>query len=58
MKRKDKWRDSDTEKIYCYLCNDIIVKFDSPEDERRFSETGICSKCQRNIAKSMKTGEI
>ena len=57
MKRKCKQRDSD-ERVFCYLCNDVIVKFDKPEDEQRFSETGLCSRCQRQIAKSLKTGEI
>ncbi len=52
MKDKRKFRDV-PERVYCYLCDSIIVKFDTIEQEKRFSETGLCPKCQKNIAKAV-----
>ncbi len=55
---KYKWRDSDEERVYCYLCEGIITKFSGPEAERKFSETGLCEKCQNQIKKAIVKEEI
>jgi hypothetical protein len=41
------------ERVFCYMCERIIVKFDSPEEERMFSETGLCGKCQKQLKKEL-----
>lgn len=53
MKRKRKWTDNDEERVYCYLCEGIVTKFSSPEAERKFSETGLCEKCQKGLRKEL-----
>ncbi len=57
MKDKRKFRDV-PERVYCYWCECPILKFDSPEDERRFSESGLCSRCQKQVGKAAEKGKI
>jgi hypothetical protein len=52
MKTKRKFRDSDgNEQVFCYLCGNPIRRFSTPEAERRFSESGLCERCQKQIGK-------
>jgi hypothetical protein len=50
MKIKRRFSDSQ-EQIFCYLCSNPIHKFSTPEAERRFSESGLCERCQKQIGK-------
>ena len=50
MKTKRKFRDV-PEQIFCYLCGNPIHKFSTPEAEKRFSESGICERCQKQLGK-------
>jgi len=45
--------DDPPEKVYCYLCDRVILKFNTPEAERMFSKTGLCEKCQKDLKKGI-----
>ncbi len=51
-KLKFKKRELD-ERAFCYLCSNPVLKFDSPEQEKKYSETGLCGRCQKQIAKAV-----
>lgn len=57
MKNKRRFRDVD-ERVFCYLCSMPIYRFDNMEQEKRFSETGLCPRCQKQIAKAVEKEQI
>ena len=50
---KRKYDDEDDDRVYCYWCDKRITKFNSPEAEKMFSETGLCEQCQKHLKKGI-----
>ena len=50
-----RWYD-EPQKPRCYLCDRLILKFTKPDAERRYSETGLCERCQGQLKNALTKG--
>jgi hypothetical protein len=58
MSNRKRDPDDMPERVFCYLCDKVILKFNSPDEERVFSKTGLCSRCQKQLRKGIEKDAI